>query len=167
MALGGNNPLAQAKRVVVKIGSALVAKDGKARQDWLKRLAEDIADRRAAGQEIVLVSSGAIALGRDALGPERPRKLEEKQAAAALGQPMLMAALAQAFAPHGISVAQSLLTLDDTETRRRWLNARATLETLMAAGAVEDWEVGADMARESLDSGRANDLLGRWIDLAK
>lgn len=158
---GARFPLAVAKRVVVKIGSALVAEDGIARQDWLNRLAKDIAERRAAGQDIVLVSSGAIALGRDALGPERPRKLEEKQAAAALGQPMLMAALARAFAPHGISVAQSLLTLDDTETRRRWLNARATLETLLSAGALPVINENDSVATDEIRYGDNDRLAAR------
>ncbi len=131
-----DTPLARARRVVVKTGSALIAADGRARTAWLAALAADIAERRAAGQQIVLVSSGAIALGRDRLGPTAPRRLEEKQAAAALGQPILMAVLAEAFRPHAIPVAQALLTLSDTEARRRWLNARATLETLLAAGAL-------------------------------
>ncbi|MEE2930752.1 MAG: hypothetical protein VX599_08560 [Pseudomonadota bacterium] len=112
--------LRSAKRIVVKIGSALVAEAGEARQDWLNSLALDIASWRKAGQDVILVSSGAIALGRNHLGSERPRKLEEKQAAAALGQPLLMASMAQAFAHHDVSVAQTLLTLEDTESRRRW-----------------------------------------------
>lgn len=70
--------LRAAKRIVVKIGSALVAEDGRARQDWLNSLAQDMSAHRAAGQDVILVSSGAIALGRDRLGPDRPRKLEEK-----------------------------------------------------------------------------------------
>ena len=132
----GLKALQDARRVVVKIGSALIAEAGKPRQTWLDTLARDIAQMRSDGQDIILVSSGAIARGRDQLGPERPRKLDEKQAAAALGQPKLMAALDHAFAPSGTPVAQALLTLEDTENRRRWLNARATLETLLQAGAV-------------------------------
>lgn len=132
----GLKALRSARRVVVKIGSALIADAGQARQAWLNTLAADIAQMRAQNQDIILVSSGAIALGRNQLGPARPRKLDEKQAAAALGQPKLMAALEQAFAPNHIPVAQALLTLDDTENRRRWLNARATLETLLQAGAI-------------------------------
>ena len=81
------NTFRTAKRVVVKIGSALVAEAGSARQSWLDSLASDITVQRQLGQEVILVSSGAIALGRDKLGSDRPRKLEEKQAAAALGQP--------------------------------------------------------------------------------
>jgi len=128
--------LKTAKRIVVKVGSSLLAGDAGVRTDWLAGLADDLAYMRGLGQEVILVSSGAIALGRTRLGPDRPRRLEDKQAAAALGQPLLMAALSDAFAPYDIAVAQALLTLDDTETRRRWLNARATLETLLRAGAI-------------------------------
>jgi len=128
--------LSEAKIIVVKVGSALVTDGAKPRQDWLNQLAADIAQMRAGGREIILVSSGAIALGRSFLGSEPLKKLEDKQAAAALGQPLLMAALSQAFAAHDLPVAQSLLTLEDTENRRRWLNARATLKTLLAAGAL-------------------------------
>ena len=128
--------LSEAKIIVVKVGSALVTDGAKPRQDWLNQLAADIAQMRAGGREIILVSSGAIALGRSFLGSEPLKKLEDKQAAAALGQPLLMAALSQAFSAHDLPVAQSLLTLEDTENRRRWLNARATLRTLLAAGAL-------------------------------
>lgn len=128
--------LTEDRRIVVKIGSALIADNHTVRHAWLQALADDMAHMRQSGQELILVSSGAIALGRASLGPERPRKLEDKQAAAALGQPLLMAALSAAFARHGLPVAQALLTLDDTETRRRWLNARATLETVLKVGAL-------------------------------
>ncbi|WP_034743956.1 glutamate 5-kinase [Hyphomonas chukchiensis] len=125
-----------ARRIVVKTGSALIAEHGKARTDWLARLAADISDLRARGKDVILVSSGAVALGRVDLGSPTPARLDQKQAAAAIGQPRLMAALAGAFASHDITVGQALLTLSDTETRRRWLNARATLETLLDAGIV-------------------------------
>lgn len=131
-----DTPLHTAKRAVIKIGSALVADGAQPRQAWLNALARDIAAMRAGGCEVVLVSSGAIALGRRLLGPDVPRKLEDKQAAAALGQPLLMAAMAEAFGEQNIPVAQALLTLDDTENRRRWLNARATLSTLLGTGAL-------------------------------
>ncbi len=130
------NALQSANLIVVKIGSALVADGAEARQAWLDKLATDIATYRAQGKQVVLVSSGAIALGRRLLGPDRPRKLEDKQAAAALGQPLVIAALQRAFAAHDIHVAQALLTLEDTENRRRWLNARATIETVLKAGAL-------------------------------
>ncbi|MDX2237515.1 MAG: glutamate 5-kinase [Hyphomonadaceae bacterium] len=129
--------LASAKRIVIKIGSALLvdAAHARPRMAWLQALAADVADTRARGQQIVIVSSGAVALGRIALGLKTSLKLEEKQAAAAAGQTRLMHAYETVFAPHAIPVAQALLTLDDTEVRRRWLNGRATLETLLALGA--------------------------------
>lgn len=153
--------LENAKRIVVKVGSALIAEAGSVRQTWLNHLASDIAAQRKAGQEVILVSSGAIALGRDKLGPERPRKLEEKQAAAALGQPLLMAALTQAFAPQNISVAQTLLTLEDTENRRRWLNARATMETLLGAGAVPVINENDSVATDEIRYGDNDRLAAR------
>ncbi len=153
--------LRAAKRIVVKIGSALVAEDGRARQDWLNSLAQDMSTHRAAGQDVILVSSGAIALGRDRLGPDRPRKLEEKQAAAALGQPLLMAALSKAFDAHNVPVAQALLTLDDTENRRRWLNARATLETLLGAGAIPVINENDSVATDEIRYGDNDRLAAR------
>ncbi|MEL7548102.1 MAG: glutamate 5-kinase [Pseudomonadota bacterium] len=125
--------LTDTRVMVVKLGSALVAEGSAARQSWLNSFLADVAIFRNRGVQIVLVSSGAMALGRPLLGSDKPRKLEEKQACAALGQPLLMAALSDAAAPQGLSVAQSLLTLEDTENRRRWLNARATLQTLLKA----------------------------------
>lgn len=153
--------LESAKRIVVKVGSALIADAGSVRQTWLNQLASDIVARRAAGQEIILVSSGAIALGRNKLGPDRPRKLEEKQAAAALGQPLLMAALTQAFAPYDTPVAQTLLTLEDTENRRRWLNARATLETLLGAGAIPVINENDSVATDEIRYGDNDRLAAR------
>ena len=130
------DPLQRARRIVVKTGSALIADGADARTAWLADLASDMAALRADGRELILVSSGAVALGRPALGGSVPKRLEEKQAAAAFGQPRLMRELDRVFAPHGIQVAQALLTLADTENRRRWLNARATLETLLSAGGL-------------------------------
>ncbi len=129
--------LASAKRIVIKIGSALLVEDatGEPHRAWLAALADDIVAARESGQEVVIVSSGAIALGRRLLGLSGALKLEEKQAAAAAGQARLMGAYEAAFARHGVFVAQALLTLDDTVRRRRWLNARATLETLLSLGA--------------------------------
>ncbi len=129
--------LASAKRIVIKIGSSLLVEEtsGEPHRAWLSALADDVVTARETGQEVVIVSSGAVALGRRLLGLSGALKLEEKQAAAATGQAKLMGAYEAAFARHGISVAQALLTLDDTERRRRWLNARATLETLLALGA--------------------------------
>ena len=130
--------LAAARRLVVKIGSALlVAERGEIRGAWLAALADDVARCRARGQEVILVSSGAIAVGRRHLGlAGRRLRLEEKQAAAATGQIRLAHAYQEALARYGVTVAQILLTLDDTEERRRHLNARATFAQLLALGAV-------------------------------
>jgi glutamate 5-kinase len=127
-----------ARRLVVKIGSALLAaEDGEVRRPWLAALADDVARCRSRGQEVILVSSGAIAVGRRHLGlAGRRRRLEEKQAAAATGQIRLAHAYQEALAYHGITVAQILLTPEDTEERRRHLNARATFGQLLALGAV-------------------------------
>lgn len=126
--------ITSAKRIVIKLGSSIVAdaEKGAVRAKWMKSLAEDIASLHAAGAEVILVSSGAVALGRRLTGLGTQKlSLEEKQAAAAVGQPLLIQAWAQAFAAHGIHVAQLLLTLDDSEQRPRYLNARATFNTLL------------------------------------
>ena len=130
--------LAGARRVVVKIGSALLAlENGEIRRSWLDALADDVARCRCRGQEVILVSSGSIAVGRRQLGlTGRRLRLEEKQAAAATGQIRLAHAYQEALARHGITVAQILLTPEDTEERRRHLNARATFAQLLALGAV-------------------------------
>jgi glutamate 5-kinase len=131
--------LAQARRLVVKVGSALLvdAATGALREDWLAALALDVAAVRARGADVVLVSSGAIALGRRVLNlPATALPLEQSQAAAAVGQIRLAHAWDKALAPHGITTAQVLMTLEDTADRRRYLNIRATLETLLGLGAV-------------------------------
>src|SRR5437660_10735156 len=130
--------LIAARRVVLKIGSALlVDEDGEIRRAWLDAMADDVARVRRRGQEAILVTSGAIAIGRRHLGlREVALRLEEKQAAAATGQIRLAHAYQEALARHGITVAQILLTTDDTEERRRHLNARATFAQLLALGAV-------------------------------
>jgi len=130
--------LASAKRVVIKVGSALlVGADGAAHGAWLADFAADVARMRARGQQVLVVSSGAVALGRRRLGlGKRALTLPEKQAAAAAGQSALMRAWEEALGPHGFACAQVLLTRDDTEVRRRWLNARATIETLLGLGVV-------------------------------
>src|SRR5438876_1094528 len=130
--------LAAARRLVIKIGSALLAAEsGEIRRPWLAALADDVARCRSRGQEVILVSSGAIAVGRRQLNlAGRRLRLEEKQAAAATGQIRLAHAYQEALARHRITVAQILLTPDDTEERRRHLNARATFAQLLALGAV-------------------------------
>ena len=131
--------LASARRLVVKIGSALLvdAKTGAIKASWLTSLIDDLADARVRGAEIIVVSSGAIALGRRTLGLAKGKlKLEQSQAAAAVGQIALAQAWAEALRTRNIVAAQVLVTLGDTEERRRYLNARATLSTLLAQGAV-------------------------------
>ena len=129
--------LQDAKLLVVKIGSALVVEQAAPRAGWLDGVAADIAAARARGTNVIVVSSGAIALARSALGLARRRlRLEEKQAAAAVGQIRLAQAWTTALSAHGLVAAQLLLTLEDTEDRRRYLNARATLSTLLGFGCV-------------------------------
>jgi glutamate 5-kinase len=134
-----NSRLERAKRIVVKIGSALLvdAKTGTIKASWLASLIDDLADARVRGAEIILVSSGAIALGRRTLGlPKGTLRLEQKQAAAAVGQIALAQAWAEALRTRNMVAAQVLVTLTDTEERRRYLNARATLSTLLEQDAV-------------------------------
>ena len=131
--------LAGAKRIVIKIGSVLLVEQatGTIHRTWLNALADDIAGLVRGGSEIILVSSGAIAVGRRHLGLTRGTlKLEESQAAAATGQIRLAHAYQETLARHDITVALVLLTLDDTEERRRHLNARSTLTTLLRLGTV-------------------------------
>lgn len=134
-----NANISTAKRLVVKIGSALLVnmETGELRTQWLKALGEDIAELKRNGSDIIIVSSGAIALGRRLLGlPKGNLKLQESQAAAACGQIVLAPAWQAALSAQNITTGQVLLTLGDTEERRRYLNARATLFTLLKYGAV-------------------------------
>lgn len=130
--------LRDAKRLVVKIGSALLV-DRKTglKQGWLSALAMDVAEAKVRGTDVVLVSSGSIALGRKVLGlGDGVLTLEQSQAAAAVGQIRLARAYEEVLAPHGITTGQVLVTLEDTEDRRRYLNSRATMETLLGLGVV-------------------------------
>ncbi|MCB1313427.1 MAG: glutamate 5-kinase, partial [Sedimentitalea sp.] len=131
--------LTDARRLVVKIGSALLVDraSGTLRGDWLRSLAEDVAWLKGRGADVILVSSGSIALGRGVLGlGSADLPLEQSQAAAAVGQIRLARAYEEVLAPHGITTAQVLVTLEDSADRRRYLNSRATLETLLGFGAV-------------------------------
>ena len=132
-------PLTGARRIVVKIGSALLVdrETGDLRGDWLHSLAADVAVLKGQGADVILVSSGSIALGREVLNLTQPDlALEQSQAAAAVGQIRLARAYEQALAPHGITTGQILVTLEDSADRRRYLNARATMETLLGLGVV-------------------------------
>jgi glutamate 5-kinase len=157
--------LSGAKRIVIKVGSALVADmaAGRARAEWLAGFAVDIAALRARKVEVLIVSSGAVALGRKALDlpPQRKLRLEEKQAAAAAGQPVLMAAWGAALSAHDIAAAQALLTASDTEARRRWLNARLTLNTLLRLGAVPIINENDTVATEEIRVGDNDRLAAR------
>ncbi|MEW5728427.1 MAG: glutamate 5-kinase [Pseudomonadota bacterium] len=132
------NPISDAKRLIVKIGSSLLVDEasGHIHRAWLDSLCDDVARLRARGTEVILVSSGAVAVGRRHLGLQPPLRLEQKQAAAATGQIRLAHAYQESLARHAITVAQVLLTLEDSEDRRRYLNARNTLDTLLRLGAV-------------------------------
>lgn len=128
-----------ARRVVVKIGSSLLVDSaaGALKTDWLNGLCDDITALREQAKEVIVVSSGAIALGRNLLKlPAGPLKLEEAQASAAVGQIHLAHAYEDAFRARGLVAAQVLVTLGDTEERRRYLNARSTISTLLKLGAV-------------------------------
>ncbi|SDD73869.1 glutamate 5-kinase [Paracoccus isoporae] len=129
--------IAAAKRLVVKIGSALLVGPEGLRGDWLRGLCDDVAEWRKRGADVVLVSSGSIALGRRVLGlPNGALSLEQAQAAAAVGQIRLARAYEEALAPHGVATAQILMTLEDTMDRRRYLNSRATMQALLSFGVV-------------------------------
>ncbi|MCG7571980.1 glutamate 5-kinase [Phaeobacter sp. CNT1-3] len=131
--------LSAAKRLVIKIGSALLVdrETGQLRHDWVQGLAQDVAWLKGQGKDVILVSSGSIALGRGVLGlPATELALEQSQAAAAVGQIRLARAYEEVLAPFGITTAQVLVTLEDSTDRRRYLNSRATLEQLVSLGVV-------------------------------
>lgn len=168
MAEGGN--LTLAKRLVVKIGSALIV-DQTAniiRHDWLDSVADDIAALRKSGIEIIIVTSGAVAVGRQVLGLERTKslRLEEKQAAAAVGQVRLAEAYRASLARHDIVAAQMLVTPDDTEARKRHLNARATLTALLGMGAVPVINENDTVATAELRFGDNDRLAARVAQMA-
>ena len=131
--------LAEFHRIVVKVGSSLLvdAAAGGVREAWLASLAADLAALHAQGRDLMVVSSGAIALGRAVLRlPRGALKLEDSQAAAAVGQIALARTWSEALGRHGMTAGQVLVTLGDTEERRRYLNARATIGRLLEWRAV-------------------------------
>ncbi len=159
--------LTDAKRIVIKIGSALLVDrtSGALRSDWLKGLAQDVAWLKAQGADVVLVSSGSIALGRGALGlPQSALALEQSQAAAAVGQIRLARAYEDALAAHRITTAQVLVTLEDSANRRRYLNSRATLEQLLSLGVVPIVNENDTVATDEIRFGD-NDRLAAQISV--
>lgn len=164
-----SSPLAGARRVVVKVGSALLtdAETGRINRTWLESLIEDLLRLRRRGQQVILVSSGAIALGRRQLGlPRGPLRLEESQAAAAVGQIRLAHAYKELLESREVTVAQVLLTLEDSERRRRYLNARATLETLLSMGALPVINENDTVATAEIRYGDNDRLAARVAQMA-
>ncbi|MGB0922603.1 MAG: glutamate 5-kinase [Alphaproteobacteria bacterium] len=159
------NILADANRIVIKIGSSLLTDlgTGTLKRDWLTALMADVADLMAEGREVVIVSSGAVALGRKGLGfaPTQALKLEESQAAAAAGQITLAHAFAECLGAHNITAAQILVTPQDTEERRRYLNARNTISALINAKAVPIVNENDTVATEELRYGDNDRLAAR------
>jgi glutamate 5-kinase len=162
-------PLVQARRLVVKVGSALLVDgdSGRVNRAWLETLVEDLLRLRKRGQQVILVSSGAIALGRRRLGlRHRGLRLEESQAAAAVGQIRLAHAYKELFESHEVTVAQVLLTLEDSERRRRYLNARATLEALLALRALPVINENDTVATAEIRYGDNDRLAARVAQMA-
>ena len=174
------SPLKDKKRIVIKIGSSLLVENGKVRGVWLKSLAKDILQLRKSGKEIIIVSSGAIALGKAKLKGEsgcasnsenRARgvyklKLEEKQAAAAIGQITLMANYQTCFDKLGLTVAQILITGDDSADRNRYLNTRNTLSTLLANNIIPIVNENDTIAVEEIKIGDNDRLAARIAQIA-
>ena len=165
----GNSRLAEARRIVVKVGSALLVDQGTGRLNraWLEALAQDLRRLRKRGQQVILVSSGAIALGRRQLGlPSGALPLEQKQAAAAVGQIRLAHAYKELLEDENTAIAQVLLTLQDSEQRRRYLNARATLNALLALGAIPVINENDTVATAEIRYGDNDRLAARVAQMA-
>jgi glutamate 5-kinase len=161
--------LRDARRLVVKVGSALLVdgRTGRLNRTWLESLADDLAGAAERGQQVIVVSSGAIAMGRRHLRlPAGRLRLEESQAAAAVGQIRLARAWQEILEARGLATAQVLLTLDDTEDRRRYLNARSTLDTLLALGAVPVINENDTVATAEIRYGDNDRLAARVAQMA-
>jgi glutamate 5-kinase len=162
-------PLTRARLVVIKVGSALLVDgdSGRVNRAWLETLVEDLLRLRKRGQKVILVSSGAIALGRRRLGLKSGAlRLEDSQAAAAVGQIRLAHAYKELLEAHEVTVAQVLLTLEDSERRRRYLNARATLESLLALGALPVINENDTVATAEIRYGDNDRLAARVAQMA-
>lgn len=161
--------LALQRLIVIKVGSALLVEpDGMVRHSWMETLVADIAERHKAGQRIIIVSSGAIALGARRLGLEKGGRasLADAQAAASVGQILLSGMWADLLAAKGLTAAQMLVTLDDLEDRRRYLNITATLDTLLGAGAVPVINENDSVATEEIRFGDNDRLAARVAQAA-
>ncbi|QZD96053.1 glutamate 5-kinase [Qipengyuania gelatinilytica] len=169
MAITTLSGLGEANRLVVKVGSALLIEQGKARANWLATLARELAALRKRGTAVIVVSSGAIALGAAKLGLPRGGRgsLADAQAAASVGQVELARLWSDAFEAHGLVAAQMLVTIDDLEDRRRYLNASATLERLLDAGAIPVVNENDSVATEEIRFGDNDRLAARVAQAAQ
>jgi glutamate 5-kinase len=161
--------LREARRLVVKVGSALLVdgRTGRLNRAWLESLADDLSRAAERGQQVIVVSSGAIAMGRRHLKlPAGKLRLDESQAAAAVGQIRLARAWAEILEARGLATAQVLLTLEDTEDRRRYLNARSTLDTLLGLGAVPVINENDTVATAEIRYGDNDRLAARVAQMA-
>jgi glutamate 5-kinase len=155
------------KRIVIKVGSSLLVEGGKARAVWLRSLAQDIAQLKEEGKEVIIVSSGAIALGKSQLKTKTTTlKLEEKQAAAAIGQIALMSCYQSCFAKLDLNVAQILITGDDAADRSRYLNARNTINTLLKNNIIPIVNENDTIAVEEIKIGDNDRLAARIAQIA-
>lgn len=156
--------ISSAKTIVIKIGSStLVDEKLRLREKWLKTLAQDIAGLQKKGKKVIIVSSGAVALGRKLYGKEKGKlKLEEKQALAAIGQPLLINSYNKLLSKKKLITAQILLTISDTENRRNYLNARNTFETLLKKNIIPIVNENDSVATEELRFGD-NDRLSAFV----
>ena len=159
--------LSEYRRLVVKVGSSLLVDSvGQLNRDWLETLAEDIGELQRAGHEVLIVSSGSIALGSNVLGINKSRaRLEDLQAAAAAGQVQLVHAYQEVLGQHGITAAQILLTPEDTENRRRFLNARGTLARLLDRSVIPIINENDTVATEEIRYGDNDRLAARVAQL--
>ena len=156
------NEINAARRVVIKVGSSLLIRDGALDTQWLAGLAEEIKTASARGQQIMIVTSGAVALGCASAGLDRQTlTLEQSQAAAALGQIALTQGWQDCLADKGLKAAQILLTIGDTEQRRRYLNARRTLQALLDMGTVPVINENDTVATQELRYGDNDRLAAR------
>lgn len=162
-------PLLKAKRLVLKIGSSLLVNEttGQVKNTWLNALADDILVARERGQQVIIVTSGAVAVGRRALGlPAGKLLLPQKQASAAVGQIRLAHYYQEVLAERGLKVAQILLTLDDSEDRKRYLNARNTLNTLLDLGIIPVINENDTVATSEIKVGDNDRLAARVAQMA-